>query len=78
VAYLGFTVGDGDGAWVLGVGAPQLAAIVWAALVAPRARWPVTIPTRVVIELVLFGVPQAPSPSTGSAARALRALLTIS
>jgi Protein of unknown function (DUF2568) len=32
-----------------------LAAVVWGAWVAPEARWPVPIPTRVVIELVLFG-----------------------
>jgi hypothetical protein len=53
-AYWGFTVSDGIGAWVLGVGAPLLAAVVWGAWVAPKARWPVPIPTRVVIELVLF------------------------
>ena len=40
---------------MLGVGAPLLAAVVWGAWVAPKARWPVPIPTRVVIELVLFG-----------------------
>jgi Protein of unknown function (DUF2568) len=55
LAYWGFAVGDGAGAWVLGVGAPLLAAVVWGALVAPKARWPVPIPTRVVVELVLFG-----------------------
>jgi hypothetical protein len=55
LAYWGFTVGDRAGAWVLGVGAPLLAAAVWGAWVAPKARWPVPIPTRVVIELVLFG-----------------------
>jgi hypothetical protein len=55
LAYWGFTVGDGAGAWVLGIGAPVLAAIVWGAWVAPKARWPVPIPTRVVIELALFG-----------------------
>ena len=55
LAYWGFTVGDGAGAWVLGVGAPLLAAVVWRAWVAPKAGWPVPIPTRVVIELVLFG-----------------------
>jgi hypothetical protein len=53
LAYWGSTVGDG--AWVLGVGAPLLAAAAWGAWVAPKARWPVPIPTRVVIELVLFG-----------------------
>jgi hypothetical protein len=56
LAYWGFSVGDGAGAWALGVGAPLLAAVVWGALVAPKARWPVPIPTRVVIELILFGV----------------------
>jgi hypothetical protein len=35
--------------------AEHVAAIVWGTLVAPKARWPVPIPTRVVIELVLFG-----------------------
>jgi hypothetical protein len=30
LAYWGFRVGDGIGAWVLGVGAPLLAAVVWA------------------------------------------------
>ena len=55
LAYWGFTVGDGIGAWVLGVGAPLLAAVVWGAWVAPKARWPVPIWNRVVVELVLFG-----------------------
>jgi O-antigen/teichoic acid export membrane protein len=54
LVYWGFTAGDGAGAWLLGVGA-LLAAVVWGALVAPKARWPVPIPVRVVIELVLFG-----------------------
>ena len=34
---------------------PLLAAVVWGALVAPKARWRVPIPTRVMIELLLFG-----------------------
>jgi hypothetical protein len=54
LAYWGFGLGDGIGAWVLGVGAPLLAAVVWGAFVAPKARWPVPILTRVVIELILF------------------------
>jgi hypothetical protein len=52
LAYWGFHVGDGAGGWVLGLGAPLLAAAVWGAFVAPRARWPV--PARVALELVLF------------------------
>jgi hypothetical protein len=59
LAFWGFRVGDGIWAWVLGVGAPLLAAVVWGAWVAPKARWPVPIPARVVIELVLFGAAAA-------------------
>jgi uncharacterized protein DUF2568 len=59
LAYWGFTVGDGVGAWLLGIGAPLLAALVWGALVAPKAGWPVPIPTRVAIELVVFGAAAA-------------------
>jgi hypothetical protein len=55
LAFWGFRVGDGIWAWVLGVGAPLLAAVVWGAWVAPKARWPVPIPTRIAVELVLFG-----------------------
>jgi uncharacterized protein DUF2568 len=55
LAYWGFRVGDGVGAWALGIGAPLLAAVVWGAFVAPKARWPVSIPVRLVIELALFG-----------------------
>jgi hypothetical protein len=55
LASWGFTVGDGIGTWVLGLGAPLMAAVVWGAWVAPKARWPVPMPVRVVIELVLFG-----------------------
>jgi Protein of unknown function (DUF2568) len=55
LAYWGFRVGDGVGAWALGIGAPLLAAVVWGAWVAPKARWPVPIPTRVLLELILFG-----------------------
>jgi hypothetical protein len=41
LAYWGFAVGDGVGAWVLGIGAPLLAAIVWGALAAssPSIDW---------------------------------------
>jgi Protein of unknown function (DUF2568) len=55
LASWGFTVGEGAGGWSVVVGAPLLAAVVWGAWVAPKARWPVPLPTRVVIELVLFG-----------------------
>jgi Protein of unknown function (DUF2568) len=59
LAYWGFRVGDGVGAWALALGAPLLAAVVWGALVAPKAKWPLPIPGRVVVELVLFGTAAA-------------------
>ena len=56
LAFWGFGAGEGPWAWVLGIGAPVLAAGVWGAFVAPKARWPVPAPVRVAIELALFGV----------------------
>jgi Protein of unknown function (DUF2568) len=50
---------------VLGIGAPVVAAAVWGAFVAPRARWPVPAGVRVVIELVLFGVAAAALAAAG-------------
>jgi hypothetical protein len=54
LAYWGFQTGNGLTTWLLGLGAPLLAAAVWGALVAPKARWPVPIQVRVVIELALY------------------------
>ena len=54
LAYWGFRTGNGLTAWLRGLGAPLLAAAVWGALVAPKARWPVPIQVRVVIELALY------------------------
>jgi len=56
LAFWGFGAGEGVWGWVLGIGAPLLAAAVWGAFVAPRARWPVPASVRLAIELVLFGV----------------------
>jgi Protein of unknown function (DUF2568) len=55
LAFWGFTVGDGVTSIVLGIGAPLLAAVIWSLFVAPKARYPVGLPVRVLIELVLFG-----------------------
>ncbi len=44
------------GAWLLGIGAPLLAAGIWGALVAPKAKWPLPPPARVVVEVLLFAV----------------------
>jgi hypothetical protein len=56
LAFWGYVVGEGLWAWLLGVGAPVLAAVVWGAFVAPRARVPVPAPVRVQIELVLYAL----------------------
>ena len=40
---------------VLGVGAPLAAAVLWGAFIAPKARFPVPLAVRVVLELVVFG-----------------------
>jgi hypothetical protein len=56
LAYWGFAVGVGVSAWLLGLGAPLLAAIVWGVLVAPKARWLVSVPVRVAIGLLLSAV----------------------
>jgi hypothetical protein len=50
-------------AWLLGIGAPLLAAIVWGALVTPKARWPQPLPVRLVIELLLFAAAAGALPS---------------
>lgn len=55
LAYWGFNAGGGIGAWVLGLGAPAAAAVVWGAFVAPKAIRPVSVPVRLAIELVVFG-----------------------
>ena len=56
LAFWGYVVGEGPWAWLLGVGAPALAAVVWGTFVAPKARVPVSAPVRVQIELVLYAV----------------------
>jgi hypothetical protein len=57
-------------AWLLGIGAPLLAAVIWGAVVAPKARWRLPRPVRVVVELGLFGVGQAPGGRPAAGARA--------
>ena len=54
LAFWGYVVGEGVWAWVLGLAAPVVAAIVWGLFVAPRARVPVPASVRVAVELVLY------------------------
>ena len=40
LGYWGFHAGDGDAThWILGIGAPLVAAVVWGLFVAPRRRF---------------------------------------
>jgi Protein of unknown function (DUF2568) len=59
LAFWGYVVGEGVWAWVLGLAAPVVAAIVWGTFVAPRARRPVPAPVWVAIELVLYALAAA-------------------
>lgn len=54
LVYWGFTVGDGAAAWVLGIGAPAIVAVIWGTFIAPKATRPLSIPFRVSIEIDLF------------------------
>ena len=59
LAFWGYVVGDGVWAWLLGILAPVVAAVIWGTFVAPRAKLPVPAPVRVAIELVLYGAAAA-------------------
>jgi Protein of unknown function (DUF2568) len=54
LVYWGFTVGDGAAAWVLGLGAPAIVAVIWGTFIAPKATRPLSVPVRVSIEIDLF------------------------
>lgn len=64
-AFWGFHAGDGVTAWLLGLGAPVLVGVVWGAFVAPKAKRPVSVPVRLAIEFVLFGLAAAGLAATG-------------
>jgi hypothetical protein len=55
LAYWGFTDRSGVGQWVLGLGAPLVAATVWGTFVAPKATRPTVDPLRLALELLVFG-----------------------
>jgi hypothetical protein len=58
-AYWGSQVGDGAIGLVLGIGAPLLAVAIWWMFVAPKAKHPVALATRQMIEVLLFGLAAA-------------------
>jgi Protein of unknown function (DUF2568) len=55
LAYWGFAEFGGVVQWVVGLGAPLLAAAVWGAFVAPKASRPTVDPIRLFLEVVVFG-----------------------
>ena len=60
LGYWGFVTGQGMAAkWLLGLGAPLLAAVAWGAFVAPKARWPAREPWRLLVEIFVFGAAAA-------------------
>jgi hypothetical protein len=55
LAYWGYRTGGGPlGRVALAVGAPLLAAVAWGMFVAPRARFKVSEPVRLGVELAVF------------------------
>jgi hypothetical protein len=55
LAYWGFAEYDGVVQWLLGLGAPLAAAVLWGRFVAPRASHPTVDPVRLVLEVLVFG-----------------------
>ena len=55
LAYWGFADHDGAVQWLLGLGTPLLAAVVWGMFVSPKASYPTTDPLRLLLELAFFG-----------------------
>lgn len=55
LAVWGWRVGDGVLRVLLAVGAPALAAVVWGALVAPKAAHRLADPGRLFVEILVFG-----------------------
>ncbi|MFN8470531.1 MAG: YrdB family protein [Caldilineaceae bacterium] len=56
LGYWGFTAGpETIGKFVLGLGAPILAAVLWGMFVAPKAVRPLHDPAKLLVELVVFG-----------------------
>ena len=56
LGYWGFHAGDGDAThWILGIGAPLVAAVVWGLFVAPRRRFDVPNAVWILLQVLFFG-----------------------
>jgi hypothetical protein len=54
LASAGIAIVDGPLGWLLGLGLATLAAVAWGLFVAPRARYPLTTPARLGVEIAVF------------------------
>jgi hypothetical protein len=55
LGYWGFSQFGGLAQWLLGLGTPLLAAVVWGRFVAPKASHPQVDPIRLGLEVAVFG-----------------------
>jgi hypothetical protein len=55
LGYWGFKTGDGAAAWLLGLGAPLAAAVVWGLFIAPKATVEVPRAVWIGLQVLLFG-----------------------
>jgi hypothetical protein len=55
LAYWGFEEFAGLGQWVVGLGAPLVAASTWGMFMSPKASRPTVDPVRLAIEFLVFG-----------------------
>ena len=66
LAYWGFHGRDGAEQWVLGLGAPLLIAVIWGAVMSPKATWKARDPVRLPLEILIFGPGVAALADAGS------------
>ena len=71
LGYWGFEEFDGVVQWLVGLGAPMIAAGVWGTFVAPKASHPTVDPVRLLLEVAVFGSGVAALLAAGSTALAL-------
>jgi Protein of unknown function (DUF2568) len=71
LGYWGFAEFDGAAQWLIGLGAPLIAAAVWGTFVAPKASRPSVDPVRLLLEAAVFGSGVAALLAAGSTALAV-------
>jgi hypothetical protein len=71
LGYWGFAEFDGAVQWLVGLGAPLVAAGIWGTFVAPKASRPTVDPGRLLLEVAVFGSGVAALLAAGSTALAL-------